>query len=123
MKLSEAILAGSAVTEPLMRQFQDAYYTPDGTRVVLACAIGAACYAVEPETFVDNMTSFRRIFGENVAGYFIRIDMDDFPKQFAHIQGGYRAIGGPLENVVVNLNDRYQLSREDIAAVLHALGF
>jgi hypothetical protein len=123
MKLSEAILAGSKVTEPLMRQFQDFYYREDGTRVVAACAIGAACYAVAPDVFVDSMLEFRQIFGEDVTGQYVEIELARFPQFFPQAQTGYHYTSGRLENVVVRLNDDYKISREGIAAVLQAVGF
>jgi hypothetical protein len=123
MKLSEAILAGAKLTEPLMRKFQDFYYEDDGSKVVAACALGAACYALAPQEPVDSFAEVRRIIGEELAGTYVEIDLGRFPELFPPSTCAYRYSCGKLETVVVRLNDNYALSREDIAAVLQAHGF
>jgi hypothetical protein len=120
MKLSEAILIGSRQTEPILKKYSDFYYTSDGTRIECRCALGAACYAVDPKAPVDDLSDVERLFGEAEMNQLVTIR----PEMLEGRMSGIRPLPFTvsLQNAVIRLNDYYKLKREDTAAVIQSLG-
>jgi hypothetical protein len=86
-------------------QFRD-----EDNRLIAACALGAACYAVAPDEPV--------YAGWQVRGF--------FPQLFDRVSGFLPEtdlFNCPLEDLIVDLNDRRAASPSRIVAIVEALGF
>jgi hypothetical protein len=123
VKLSEAILAGSKSTFALRHKlFKE---TP---RRVYACAIGAACYAVDPSR-LRTLNAYE--LDDSVPPVAVRL----FPELDAQVEITWeRMAGEPEDNnsypipyklgrLIVDLNDDETWSRPRIAKLVASLGY
>jgi hypothetical protein len=127
-KLSEAIRAGSRLTDPA----RNAWFEPsqEDQPVPRACAMGAACYVANGETNPGGLTLglAAEWFPELLER--ARLTPEQAPELFAFYRSRYesaeRMLRGNhwcLGEYIATLNDTLGLSRERIADTVEALGY
>jgi hypothetical protein len=108
MKLSEAMAAGWQKVPQIRGDYQ--LRDNDGL-VVNACALGAACFAADPQVHVDSW--------DDVASFFPQIEKH----LEAEVPGRNDPFEGTLGELVVHLNDGTTLPPDEIVEFIREIGY